>query len=273
MTTLIDPATLRAKLESDNPPVVLDARWSGPAAAADKGHADFEAGHIPGSLWVSVEDELSSPSNGGARHPLPDAGAFEAAMRRKGLKEDSTIVVLDGGNSLAAGRLWWLLTDGGLTDVQVLNGGFAAWKAAGYPVETGPTWSATEGDILLSSGHLARVDADHVLDHTGTLWDVRSPERYRGDVEPIDRVAGHIPGARNLPATETENADGSFKTPEELKETLADVKPGDTVYCGSGITASQALLAMHVAGIDGVKLYPGSWSDWISDDSRPIEKG
>lgn len=270
--TLIDPATLKAKLDSDDPPVVLDARWSGPAAAVDEGHKDFEAGHIPGSLWVSMNEELSSPGQPGGRHPLPDPGAFEAAMRRKGLNEDSHVVVLDGGNSLAAGRLWWLLTDGGLTDVQVLNGGFAAWKSAGYSIETGPTWSRTEGDILLSAGHLARVDAQNVLSN-GVVWDVRSPERFRGDEEPIDSKAGHIPGAHNLPATEAQNADGSFKSPEALKKIFAAIKPGDVVYCGSGITASQALLAMHSAGIDGVKLYPGSWSDWISDDSRPIERG
>ncbi|MFC2688870.1 MAG: sulfurtransferase [Propionibacterium freudenreichii] len=271
--TLIDPATLRAKLASDNPPVVLDARWSGPAATVDEGHKDFEAGHIPGSLWVSMNKEMSNPDVPGGRHPLPDPGAFEAEMRRKGLNEDSSVVVLDGGNSLAAGRLWWLLTDGGLTDVQVLNGGFAAWKAAGYPVETGPTWSSKVGDIMLRAGHLERVDAKHLLANAGTLWDVRSPERYRGDEEPIDPKAGHIPGARNLPATEAQEPDGTFKSPDELKKVFAAVKPGDAVYCGSGITASQALLAMHVAGINGVKLYPGSWSDWISDDSRPVERG
>lgn len=126
---------------------------------------------------------------------------------------------------------------------------------------------------MLRAGHLERVDAQHVLANGGTLWDVRSPERYRGDEEPIDPKAGHIPGARNLPATEAQESDGTFKSPDELKKVFPAVKPGDAVYCGSGITASQALLAMHVAGINGVKLYPGSWSDWISDDSRPVERG
>lgn len=271
--TFIDAATLKAALESDNPPVVLDARWPGAGSPLGDGHHAFEAGHVPGAQWVSVEGELSNHDVPGGRHPLPGEGAFEAAMRRKGLNEDSRIVITDGGSGQGAGRLWWLLTDGGLDDVEVLNGGFAAWQTAGYPVETGPTWSATEGNIILRAGHLGRVNADQVLVHPGTLWDVRAPERFRGDNEPVDAKAGHIPGARNLPVANAMTPDGHFKSADELKQLYAEVKPGDVVYCGSGITAAQSLMAMHEAGVNGALLYPGSWSEWSSDDSRPVERG
>ena len=271
--TFIDAPSLKAALESDDRPVVLDARWPGAGSPLGDGHHAFEAGHIPGSQWVSVEGELSNSSAPGGRHPLPDEGEFEAAMRRKGLREDSQIVVVDGGSGQGAGRLWWLLTDGGITDVQVLNGGFAAWQKAGYPVETGPTWSAVEGDIILRAGHLGRVDADQVMVHPGNLWDVRAPERYRGEREPLDAKAGHIPGAKNLPVANAMQPGGGFKTAADVKKLYADVRPGDVVYCGSGITAAQSVMAMHEAGIRGVLLYPGSWSEWSSDDSRPTEQG
>lgn len=275
---LITVDELQAALEGPEPPVVLDARYPGPAAAGN-GLSAFREGHIPGSAWVDVDTDLADPAHGaGGRHPLPSPERFSEAMRRVGVRADRVVVVLDADNSLAAGRLWWMLRDAGHPRVRVLNGGFAAWRRAGGAVATGAGAPVAPGDFVVRPGQLPTVGAAEVQSLIGdgrtTLWDVRAPERFRGDNEPIDPVAGHIPGARNLPATAHHAPDGSFRPAAELREILADVAPGDVVYCGSGITAAQALVAMSLAGVaDGVRLYPGSWSDWISDPDRPVERG
>ncbi|OYO21994.1 sulfurtransferase [Enemella dayhoffiae] len=272
---LITPEELAELLAGDEPPVLLDARYPGPAAAGN-GLPAFREGHLPGAQWIDVNTELSGPKRPGStggRHPLPDPGALQQTLRRLGVRRDSAIVVMDADNSLAAARLWWLLTDAGVSGVRVLDGGFAAWQRNGGAVATGAPTPVPEGDVSLESGQLAVVDADQVAGAEGTVWDVRAGERYRGESEPIDPVAGHIPGARNLPAADAQEPDGRFRDAGQLRELFADVRPGDIVYCGSGITAAQSLLAMTAAGVaDGVRLYPGSWSDWISAD-RPVERG
>lgn len=278
MTVLIDVSALRAALAGPTAPVVLDARYLGPAATGT-GLATFLAGHVPGSQWVDLDAELANPAIGpGGRHPLPDIARFEAAMRRVGVNQGSPVVVLDADNSLAAGRLWWLLRHAGHQDVRVLDGGFAAWQRAGGEVDTGHPVAVPPGDFTARAGVLPTVDADTVADLLDgpevTVWDVRAAERYRGEVEPIDPVSGHIPGARNLPASDNHLIDGRFRQASELRRLFADVRPGDVVYCGSGITAAQALVAMEVAGVGaGVRLYPGSWSDWISTGTRPVARG
>lgn len=275
-SVLIQPDELARLLAGDTAPVVLDARYPGPAATGD-GLPDFRAGHIPGSRWIDVNTELSGPKRpdgAGGRHPLPDPAALQQTLRRLGVHNDSQIVVLDGGNATAAGRLWWLLTDGGLSGVRVLDGGFAAWQGNGGAVATGDPEPAAEGDVELHPGQLPVVDADQVAAATGRVWDVRAAERYRGESEPIDPVAGHIPGAGNLPSTEAQHPDGRFRDRAELAEFYAEVRPGDVVYCGSGITAAQTLLALTVAGrADGVALYPGSWSDWIAGNREVAATG
>ncbi|WP_425309357.1 sulfurtransferase [Ammonicoccus fulvus] len=279
MSVLIQPAELAEALAGAHPPVVLDARYPGPAATGN-GLPAFEAAHIPGSVWVDVDTELAGPHLGpGGRHPLPDPEAFAAAMRRVGVRHDRGVVVLDAANSLAAARLWWLLRDAGHEDVRVLDGGFAAWERAGGVVATGPAKAATEGDFAGRPGRLPIVGPTEIqaLIESGVdprLWDVRTPERYRGESEPIDPVAGHIPGARNLPATTLFEDDGTFLPADRLRTALAGVNASDTLYCGSGLTAAQVLLAMEVAGVaEGVRLYPGSWSDWISSPDRPVATG
>lgn len=277
MTPLITPAELAELLDSDCPPLVLDARYLGPAAT-QTGEGDFLSRHIPGSFWVDVDDDLAAhpafPGASGGRHPLPSAEAFTASMRRLGVSSGRSVVVTDGANSLAAARLWWMLEDAGHPDVRVLDGGVAAWAEAGLPLVSGETGRPEPGDFTARPGQLPQVSAEEIasgaLGEERTLWDVRAPERYRGESEPIDPVAGHIPGAKNLPAAENHEEDGRLKSPAELAKNFSDVRPGDAVYCGSGITAAQSLLAMRAAGIEGVALYAGSWSDWITDPARPV---
>ncbi|MET0695005.1 MAG: sulfurtransferase [Propionibacteriaceae bacterium] len=277
-TVLIDAAELAQALESEHPPVVLDVRWT---LAGPPGRPEFEAGHVPGAQWVDLEHELSGPPQGaGGRHPLPDPAVFQQAMRRVGVFSNSSVVVCDGATSLAASRLWWLLTDAGQADVRVLDGGVAAWRAAGQPVETGPARPVVEGDFEAHPGQRRAlqgndVEAELSRDQPRRLVDVRAAERYSGAVEPMDPVAGHIPGAVNLPSMTNLAGDGTFLDPAVLAARYADagVDASSVIYCGSGITAAHTLLALRLAGIDDAYLYPGSWSDWVSDPTRPVATG
>lgn len=272
---LITAADLARELADARPPLVLDVRYLGPAAT-QTGQAGFEAGHIPGARWVDLDAELAAPAGpggAGGRHRLPRVADFEAALRRHGVRHDAAVVVCDGGNALAASRLWWMLRDAGHENVRVLDGGVAAWRELGLPLETGPHVEVAPGDIVVRPGHLPQVDAAGVAGRTGTLWDVREPARFRGESEPIDPIAGRIPGARNLPSSQNFTDSGRLRTRSELAARFADVEAGDIVSCGSGITAAQTLLAMAYAGVEDVALYVGSWSDWISDPQRPIERG
>jgi thiosulfate/3-mercaptopyruvate sulfurtransferase len=274
---LISAQELAELLRSDQPPVVADVRWN---LGGPPGKPDFEASHIPGAAWVDLETQLASPPGVGGRHPLPTVAVFEEAMRDIGVCQDSLVVAYDAANSQAAARLWWLLTDAGHRTVKVLDGGFAAWRAVGLPTVSGLSAPATHGDFIALPGQRPQLAATEISARLGrpdapTLIDVRTPERYAGENEPIDPVAGHIPGAINLPWVATVHADGRFRPPPEIARWYAEVGSSEdaVLYCGSGITATHSLLALESAGLRAAALYPGSWSDWIRDPSRPIATG
>lgn len=250
---------------------ILDVRYK---LGGPPGLAEFAAGHIPGAVYVDLDRELAAPAGTGGRHPLPDATVFVSAMRNAGVSNARPIVAYDDWGARAAGRLWWLLRYHGHVDVRVLDGSWPAWRTAGQPVSTAAAMPPV-GNFVSTPGGMPVVEAADVP-AVGTLIDVRAPERFRGDVEPVDPIAGHIPGAVNVPTTANLDADGRFRAPAELASTYAavDAVPDAdvAVYCGSGVAAAQTVLALELAGVRA-KLYPGSWSGWIADPSRPIARG
>jgi thiosulfate/3-mercaptopyruvate sulfurtransferase len=279
---LVDAATLTTQLAAEDPPVILDIRWS--LARPDDGPGDYRAGHLPGARYVSLEHDLSGrPDPAQGRHPLPDPADLQAALRRAGVRAGHAVVVYDATGSLAAARAWWLLRWAGHDAVQVLDGGLAAWTAAGGALETGepPATGPGKGEeIVVRPGQMPTVSADEVAKrpHGQLLVDSRAAERYLGEVEPIDPVAGHIPGAVNLPTTDNLDAAGRFLPPAALKERFSLLQTQNEegqkaiIYCGSGVTAAHQLLAMELAGVSGT-LYPPSWSGWVSDPARPVATG
>lgn len=268
---LVSTAALRALLDAGEPLTVLDVRYR----LGAPGRSEHLAGHVPGARYVDLDTDLAAAPGEGGRHPLPDPEAFAAAMRRLGVRRDVPVVVYDDWAAHAAGRAWWLLEDHGHPDVRALDGGWAAWVADGGAVETGEPAPAEPGDLRADPGHRRRVEAVDVP-AVGVLVDARAAERYRGEVEPIDAVAGHVPGAVNLPTSLNLGPDGRFREAAELAATYAAVGavPGAdvAVYCGSGVTACHDLLALEVAGVQAA-LYPGSWSGWIADPTRPVGTG
>ena len=248
---------------------ILDVRWQ---LSEPDGRDAYERGHIPGAVYVSLEDELSDHSVvGRGRHPLPTGRALEAAGRRWGLRAGAPVVVYDDWNRAGSARAWWVLSAAGITGVRILDGGLDAWSG---PLETGSV-TPEPGDVTVSypdlyAGALPTLSAEQAI-AVETLLDARAPERFRGDVEPIDPVAGHIPGARNVPSTGLLADDGTFLTEDELAKRLEF--SGDVgAYCGSGVTASVLVVALASLGVDAA-LYPGSWSEWSSDGARPVETG
>lgn len=255
------------------PPVLLDVRW---ALGDPHGAEHYRAGHLPGAVYVDLDTELAGAHEPGAgRHPLPAIEDLQAAARRWGITRDSAVVVYDNSGGLAAARAWWLLRWAGVTDVRILDGGLAAWQAAGYPEATGTAHPRPAGDVVLSPGHLPTLTADEAaaLPTTGTLLDARAGERYRGETEPIDPRAGHIPGAISRP-TGGNLSDGvpTFRTADELRERFAGLPGPIGVYCGSGVTAAHQIAALATLGVEAA-LYPGSWSAWSSDPDRPAATG
>jgi thiosulfate/3-mercaptopyruvate sulfurtransferase len=257
-------------------PVIIDIRWEVGRPAL---YSDFLAGHVPGAQFCDLDADLADPPGVKGRHPLPDHGRLQHRLRAWGIDEGTPVVVYDGGRSIAASRAWWVLRWAGLADVRVLDGGFAAWQRAGLPVETGTAVPPVRcGNTTVTPGSMPVMTAEDALRYAaaGRLFDVRVPERYRGETEPIDRVAGHIPGARNLPMTENVDAQSRFRSGAELRQqfAVAGIEDGEEVgvYCGSGVTASQTVLAMAIAGRTA-RLYPGSWSEWIADPARPVATG
>jgi thiosulfate/3-mercaptopyruvate sulfurtransferase len=248
---------------------VLDVRYR---LGGPPGLDEFSAGHVPGAAYVDLDRDLADPPGAGGRHPLPDPERFAAAMRAAGVSSARPVVVYDDWAGRAAARCWWLLRHHGHDDVRVLDGGWPAWRAAGGVVETGRP-DAEPGDFTAAPGRLPVLDADDVPGFAGVLVDARSPERYRGEVEPVDPVAGHIPGAVNVPTESNLDADGRFLPAGELRAAYG-LEDGREVaaYCGSGVTACHDLLALAVVGVEG-RLYPGSWSGWVTDPSRPVERG
>lgn len=271
VSPLITPSELKAQLSSLTPPVVLDVRYR---LDAPDGRDAYRAGHVPGAVYVSLDGELAvhgAPGEG--RHPLPSPAEFERAVRRWGVDDGDTVVVYDDWNSFAAARAWWMLTDAGVA-TRVLDGGWRAWRTAGGVLETGDVQPAP-GTVTLHAGQRRRLDIDAAasLAHSGVLLDARAPERYRGDVEPLDPAAGHIPGARNAPTTENLDAEGRLLAADVLRARYADLDGQSVgVYCGSGVTAAHAVLALSVAGHDAA-LYPGSWSQWSNTPDRPVATG
>lgn len=253
---------------------MLDVRWS---LAAGPEHQEYLAGHIPRAAFIDLDRDLAGPPGAGGRHPLPDPNVFAAAMQAAGVSGGRPVVVYDAATSMAAARAWWLLRYFGHPHVSVLDGGLAAWIAAGHPVEPGEP-ALPRGDFVARAGGMALLDASGAaeLAQSGGLLDARARKRFTGQHEPIDAVAGHIPGARNRPTTENLGPTGVFLSPEELRRGFEAAGAGGGravgAYCGSGITAAHEVLALEVAGIPAA-LYIGSWSDWISDSQRPVATG
>jgi thiosulfate/3-mercaptopyruvate sulfurtransferase len=275
-------------LVNEIPPgaTLLDVRWdlSGPR------RADYLEGHIPGAVFVDLDTALAGPPGHGGRHPLPSAESFGEAMRAAGVCAQRPVVVYDGGNSMAAARGWWLLRYFGHPRVFVLDGGFGGWLAAAsgegsaapdggaLAIERGVV-TPEPGDFIPRAGAMRLLDTDGAARlgaGAGLLLDARAPERFRGEHEPIDPVAGHIPGAVNLPSASLVASDGRFAGADELRARFeaVGVREGMEVgvYCGSGVSAAHEVLALELAGVHGA-LYIGSWSEWIRDTSRPVETG
>lgn len=283
-TTLIDAATL-ASLPPEQV-LIVDCRADPAGAGAadpDKPAREYREAHIPGAVHASLENDLSDlgrKDQGLGRHPLPLEQAFSAVLGRWGWRPGLQVVAYDAGSSaLAAARLWWLLRLAGVREVAVLDGGFAAWREAGLPVESGAV-ERTPSRIDLRFDP-AQAITDHAALHADpapVLVDARAAARYRGDTEPLDRAAGHVPGALNRPYADNLDASGRFKTAAQLRAeftaVLGDTPAHKVVHmCGSGVTACHNLLAMEHAGLRGSRLYAPSWSGWVSDPARPIATG
>ncbi|MFI1739808.1 sulfurtransferase [Streptomyces sioyaensis] len=275
MNVIITATELASELAQPAAPVLLDVRYQ---LGGPPGRPQYEAGHVPGAVYVDLDSELAAPPGPTGRHPLPDLEVLTGAMRAAGVRADRPVVVYDGGQSWAAARAWWLLRWTGHPDVRVLDGGLAAWQASGGALSVDQPAPPT-GDFTPLPGALPVLTADDAaaLARRGVLLDARAAERYRGEVEPIDPVAGHIPGAVSAPTTENV-AEGStvFRAASELARRFAslgataDAEVG--VYCGSGVSAAHEVLALAVAGVPAA-LYVGSWSEWTADPSRPVATG
>lgn len=250
---------------------LLDVRW---ALGDPDGPEHYRKGHIPGAVFVDLDTELAAPpSPARGRHPLPDAGQLEKCARSWGVCRGDPVVVYDATGGMAAARAWWLLRWAGIADVRILDGGLPAWTRDGGELATGVAPDPAPGDVELAPGALPVIDADTVARWNGVLLDARATERYRGDTEPVDPRAGHIPGAISAPTAENLTADGCFRPPELLRERFAGLGTGPVaVYCGSGVTATHQIAALAVVGVEAA-LYPGSWSQWSHDPKRPVATG
>lgn len=274
MNPLVDVAALARELAAPRPPVLLDVRWR---LGGPPGIDSYRAGHLPSAVFMDLDRDLSGPPGPGGRHPLPSAADFQAVMRRAGVNDGRPVVAYDDADATAAARAWWLLRYFGHGSVRVLDGGFRAWRAAGRPLTTAEP-AVEPGDFTARPGHMPLLDAAGALAtaRSGVLLDARAAERYRGETEPVDPVAGHIPGAVSAPAADNATRDGSFLAPAELRERFASLGVTAGVpaaaYCGSGVTAAAEVLALEVAGIPAA-LYVGSWSNWVTDPARPVATG
>jgi thiosulfate/3-mercaptopyruvate sulfurtransferase len=277
--TLIEAEAL-ASLLGDARLRVFDCRFD--LARPAYGRAAYGEEHVPGAIFADLNTGLSAPVTAtSGRHPLPAPEVFAARLRAWGVNADSRVVAYDDGNGAYAARLWWMLRWLGHDDVAVLDGGMRRWLQLGLPL-TEDVPAPAPGDFSARPRRGMVVSAPAVLkaasDPRARVLDARAPERYRGEVEPIDKVAGHIPGARNHPFGMSLDSQGRFLPPESLRDALAasldGVAPGSAiVYCGSGVTACHVLLALEHAGLTGARLYPGSWSEWSRDPSRPVATG
>ncbi|MPZ64957.1 MAG: sulfurtransferase [Pseudonocardiaceae bacterium] len=285
MDPLIAPDRLAESLASATPPTVLDVRWrlTGPP-----GRADYDAGHLPGAVFLDVDSDLASrpgpidhPGRGG-RHPLPDPVALQRVLRSAGVRGGVPVVAYDDADGSVAARAWWLLRWAGHPRVAVLDGGYREWVARSLPV-TSELPAPPPGTFTVRPGGMPVVDAEQAaaLARNGALLDARAQPRYRGEVEPVDPRAGHIPGARSAPFSALSDTDGRWLPPARLAELATTWGVGGGVpvaaYCGSGVTSCALVLALEVAGVTTPQapaaLYPGSWSQWCADPARPIATG
>ena len=275
---LISTAELAGRIQGGDPITVLDVRWR---LDEPDGRAAYLQGHLPGAVYVSLEEELSDHAiTGRGRHPLPSGRSLQAAARRWGIRQDELVVAYDDWNRAASARAWWMLTAAGLATVRILDGGLAAWRSSGAGLETGPV-NPQPGNVAvlhddLYAGSRPTLTAQQCGAGTVTLLDARAPERFRGDVEPVDPVAGHIPGAKNVPSTAVLADDGTLLGDGALARLLADRgvdREGSVgAYCGSGVSATVTVAALAAMGCEAA-LFPGSWSQWSSDPTRPISRG
>lgn len=273
---------------SDEPWTLLDARFDLADPAA--GERAFREAHVPGARFLHLERDLSRPRTATeGRHPLPARHEAAARFAGHGVRAACPVVVMDAGNALFASRAWWMLRELGHPDVRVLAGGLAAWRASGFAVATGDAAEAPPGDFVASPAGtpgFAQIDAAtlwaRLCAGTGVAIDARAPERYAGITEPLDPVAGHIPGARNLPYAALLTPAGMLLPPAELRARILAALDDTTspqaalLYCGSGVTACALHLAFSTAGLadaTGPTVYPGSWSEWCRDPSRPVATG
>ncbi len=272
---LISATELASLIDAGQRVAILDVRWR---IDEPDGRAAYQRGHLPGAVYVSLEDELSDHSTvGRGRHPLPSGRSIEAAARRWGIRDGVPTVVYDDWNRAGSARAWWVLTAAGIADVRILDGGLAAWRSVGRDLSTDPVepppGNATVTHQDLYDGALPTLTAQQVGEVD--LLDARAPERFRGEIEPIDPVAGHIPGANNLPSGAMLNPDGTFLAHDAIAGLLADRDVDDSrigAYCGSGVTAAVTVAALAAAGYRAA-LFPGSWSQWSSDSDNPVARG
>lgn len=275
--TLITAEELAARAGA--PTLIVDCRFS--LADTDQGQRAFAQGHIPGAIYAHLDRDLSGPGEGLGRHPLPQPADFAETLARWGWKPSAQVIAYDDVGGAIAARLWWLLRLIGHTDVAVLDGGWQAWTDAGLPLETTslkPAQTAT-AELNFATGQVVYVDElQRLLQTPATLLlDARAATRFRGDAEPIDPVAGHVPGARNRPLGENLASDGHFKNVDTLHAEFASLldarASNDVVHmCGSGVTACHNLLAMEHAKLHGSRVFAPSWSGWIADPARPVQR-
>jgi thiosulfate/3-mercaptopyruvate sulfurtransferase len=279
--TLISAADLAAHID-DPAWVVVDCRHDLMNLAA--GRAAYASGHLPGAVFADIETVLSGAKNGAdgvflGRHPLPDREVLAEALRDFGIDDTTQVVAYDAHGGMFAARLWWLLRWLGHEAVAVLDGGMAAWEAAGQPLTT-EVRTRPRGALSVRAPFVPTVTVREVLDNLESgkriVIDARAADRYRGENETIDPVGGHIPGAKNRFFKDNLGPDGRFKDAAQLREELGaliDDPAAAIMQCGSGVTACHNLLALEVAGLPGAALYPGSWSEWVGDPARPVAKG
>lgn len=277
MSNLISAQTLHQHIQTNNQTLrIIDTRFN--LSKPDEGQQHYQQNHIPGAQYFHLDNDLSAPvQTHGGRHPLPDLNTFIQKLESAGISNGSHVVVYDDSAGMIAGRLWWMLKYLGHDNVQVLDGGLSAWIRAGYELsndtpqfEKGVFTADIQSDKLVDVAYVKeQLDNPDVL-----LIDARAAARYRGDVEPLDKQAGHIPSALNLPF-EDNLKDGMYKPAEELAERYADAEEVEEiiVYCGSGVSATHNLIALAEAGYPHAKLYLGSWSDWSSYENNPVATG
>ncbi|MEA9985603.1 MULTISPECIES: sulfurtransferase [Subtercola] len=272
---MITADDLKTLIDSGSPLTVLDVRWKlgGPA-----GKPLYLEGHIPTAVYVDLDSELAGHGEKAeGRHPVPAIADLQAAARSWGIDPGDTVVVYDDLKNFSSARAWWLLRNAGLADVRLLDGSLRAWTGTGFALEQGEV-AVSPGSVTLEYGSLPTLDIDQAaaFSETGVLLDARAPERFRGEVEPIDPRAGHIPGALNAPATANVDASGRFLPADQLRAHFESigVRPDAPVgvYCGSGVTAAADAVALTLAGFSPA-LYPGSWSAWSNTPGRPVATG